>query len=292
MLRSLASALLVVGTAAGCTLWPGQPWGQAEITLASSFSPEAGRLTDDGWVKTSGDYAYRLEGVTVSVTGFELVVADDEGGQPLAFDPASPPTGYSLCHQGHCHSDDGALVPYEEISAEVTGAQRTPVQVMSGGVYSLGLEDDPASVCEERAAGSSCELPRGTLSSAIVQVGSLSAERVSIRDERTGDAQRLTGRIEAPLIVGGPVRLRAELGEALDGSEAPGVALDAVIEIAPDLLDRLDFADVASVDDFLQLVLDDQDTLIENFAASELRVQASRFELPGQDPVLIPGDAP
>ena len=41
--------------------------------------------------------------------------------QKAGLDPAKPPAGYSLCHGGHCHADDGRLVDYAEVQTELLG---------------------------------------------------------------------------------------------------------------------------------------------------------------------------
>jgi hypothetical protein len=75
------------------------------------------------------------------VSAVELV--DLGGTEALSFDPANPPPGYSLCHNGHCHSDEGALVDYEAIEAELSGddaTRRTALQLEGAEVDLLAGE--------------------------------------------------------------------------------------------------------------------------------------------------------
>ena len=101
-----ASALLASLLASSCTLFGGQPWGFADVELQVAFAPEESRRTDDGWLLTSSDFAYELSDFSVDVAAVRLRISNDAAGGGGAFDPANPPPGYSLCHQGHCHRDD------------------------------------------------------------------------------------------------------------------------------------------------------------------------------------------
>ena len=92
---------------------PGLPWGWVEAEVQGSFDPDEGRLDDEGRLKTSGNYALALDTVEVTFDALTVVLA---GAGTADFDPANPPEGYSLCHNGHCHSDAGALVDYEIIA--------------------------------------------------------------------------------------------------------------------------------------------------------------------------------
>lgn len=124
--------LMVVLGLGGC-LGEGQAWGEVELAVGLRFEPSAARLDEAGRLKTANDFRVELERVEVEAGPVELV-AEMEGA---GFDPSAPPPGYSLCHNGHCHADDGRLVSYEEIAAELAGGGSEVVVAAEGGVLEL-----------------------------------------------------------------------------------------------------------------------------------------------------------
>lgn len=94
------SAMLAL---ASCTFSPGEPWGwvDAELTVYP--------------VASSGDVEIDTQSIELRAIDVRAPAASTEAVNE--FDPANPPPGYSLCHGGHCHADDGSLVDYEEIEA-------------------------------------------------------------------------------------------------------------------------------------------------------------------------------
>jgi hypothetical protein len=134
-MRSRVEPLMVALAlgSAGC-LGEGRPWGEVELAVGVGFEPPASRLDEAGRLKTANDFRVELEGLDVEIGAVELL-AEVAG---VAFDPSSPPPGYSLCHNGHCHADDGRLVPYDEIAAELAGGAGSEVVVgVEGGVFAL-----------------------------------------------------------------------------------------------------------------------------------------------------------
>ncbi|MBM4373379.1 MAG: hypothetical protein FJ098_17105, partial [Deltaproteobacteria bacterium] len=118
------SSVLVLVLAAGCAFTDGEPWGEVRPALRVVFDPSPERLTPEGWLRTTLGYGVELHALDVSVDGLTLSMA--AGGEGAAvFDPADPPEGYSLCHNGHCHAASGALVSYEAIAAELGGGGTT-----------------------------------------------------------------------------------------------------------------------------------------------------------------------
>lgn len=131
-MRSRVELMVLLGLG-GC-LGEGQPWGEVELAVGLRFEPPAARLDESGRLKTANDFRVELEEVEVEAGPVELL-AEVEG---VGFDPSAPPPGYSLCHNGHCHADDGRLVPYEEIAAELAGGSGSEsVVVAEGGLLEL-----------------------------------------------------------------------------------------------------------------------------------------------------------
>jgi len=141
--------------AGGCTFVPGAPmaWLTAEVTVASDDF--ASRQLDDGSVRTSQDL--RLEGfaVSVDVAGVELSQAATDV-EILSFDPANPPPGYSLCHNGHCHHDSGDLVDYADIEAELNGGVATGLGTLSTLSDVVPVDVHDASEVVDASCGDRC----------------------------------------------------------------------------------------------------------------------------------------
>lgn len=111
----LLGASLLMG---GCAWGPGQGFAVIEPTVRAAYAPVAGRAAGDGYEWLSTDYQVRVDEASLQLSGITLQASASGGG---SFDPANPPPGYSLCHGGHCHRDDGALIDYADIAAELGG---------------------------------------------------------------------------------------------------------------------------------------------------------------------------
>lgn len=275
---SLALAcLLLSSTNVSCTLFAGQPWGEAELDLAAAFAPPDARLTENGQLKTSRDYALSLSELIVTFDAVALSVSDESGD--VSFDPAAPPSGYSLCHNGHCHSDDGRLVDYAEIERSLGGAgggSTLAVPVRDGVVE---LQQDPAALTLEPCEGG-CVLGRGILSSLSIAMSAVEI-RATVTDLRPDEDARLPpegAQLSARVL--GSALAAAALDVPLDGSEDPGLTLTGVLQISPALFDGVDFGALAADDDGT-LALDDEAeaAVLEELAESELSLEVTRAPL-------------
>lgn len=154
-------ALLFVaaGAAGGCTLSPGEWFLKLRPTFEGSYVRRADRDAGEGWQRLNTLYEVQVTRAEVLIENIELqesAVPEGGGGSGAAtFDPANPPDGYSLCHNGHCHAADGALVPYAQIAAELVGgaagAPRTVV-VLPVGATDLLLRQRRALPCQPGCA--------------------------------------------------------------------------------------------------------------------------------------------
>lgn len=106
---------------AGCADGPGEGWAVLDTaSLEGRLEVADGRRTADGWIRLASDWQIRLDRFEWRFAEAALIQLERVGGgSGEAFDPANPPAGYSLCHNGHCHADDGRLVDYAEIEAEL-----------------------------------------------------------------------------------------------------------------------------------------------------------------------------
>lgn len=286
-LSSSLAAFALVGSA-GCTLFAGQPWGEADLTLAAAFAPPASRLTDDGRLKTSRDYALAIDELLITFDAVALSVSDD--GAALSFDPADPPPGYSLCHGGHCHADDGRLVDYDEIERSLSDGGGGSVLALPIEDGVLALDEDPAALELEPCEGG-CVLERGVLRSLSVAMSVVDVT-ATVTDLRPPAAARLPPEgVSLSARVLGSALVTAALAVPLDGSEDPGLALSVLLEVAPELFDGVDFGALPSDDD--RLLLDDEAeaALLESLAESVLVVEVTRAPLERSfSPLLFPVD--
>jgi hypothetical protein len=247
-LHALSASLLVVAST-GCTLFAGEPWGEAELKADVRFSPEASRLTDDGALKTAKDYALVLETLTLGVREIDLVMSEG-GTAAAAFDPANPPPGYSLCHGGHCHADDGRLVDYDDIAIEVAGAggagEFTALRPAREGVIDL-LAGTPVEPSFDDCLDD-CLLPRGSFVSSGMTLESLVVD-ATVFDLRPASGARLPASgvavsVRVPL----DARVDARVEGAIDDTSSPRVEIVLHLEVTEALFDGVDFAAVLGSD--------------------------------------------
>ncbi len=233
---------LVLGSLAlgGCAFSDGEPWGEASLRLEVRWWVPQDRQMEGGEVRLANDYALRLDDVAAEVVAVTLEIAAP-GGEVSSFDPAAPPPGYSLCHGGHCHADDGRLVDYADIEAELSGGAsglehlRVPV---AQAVQFLGEGRDVAlGVCPER-----CWLERGRVVGVQVELRQLRLQG-SLRDLRSGAAQRLDGALMA-LILEVPLtmQVRFSLDEVVGKGEPQRLHLDLSLRWLPQALDGVEWA--------------------------------------------------
>lgn len=234
MKRWLAS-LAVLAT--GCTGSDGQPWGRFELTAATAFDA-SGRLEGDQ-LKTSKDYRVQLDTLTLQLGAVRAVVVPS--ADAAGFDPANPPAGYTLCHNGHCHNDAGELVDYATISAQVSqGASGGQTLTLSLGDEVDVLADEPLATV---ACSQDCALERGVLASVELDVVAArleghawdSREPARLADEGVAFAGTV------PVAVTYTAILSHEIGP-----EGPlNVNVHADLEVQAAILDALDFEGLA-----------------------------------------------
>lgn len=222
----LAAALLV----SGCAFTDGDPWGRAEFRLAAAFDPPSSRL-DGGALKTAQNYRLTVDELAVEIETVELEVVTS--GEVSTFDPADPPEGYSLCHNGHCHSDAGELVDYEDIEVELGGGDYVATQLIES---SVALGASVTSVTGD-SCSNDCKLPRGALGNVRLTISEI---RVASTVSRVGDDLEP---YDIDLIVPVDTRLSAPLPEGAVGPGEPGIVeLDIRFDPGAELFDNVDFA--------------------------------------------------
>lgn len=235
--RSVVCALAL--STPGCAWNEGRGFATLEETRVSArvqqepASALAEITTDLGYVVRLASAELYVEDVVL-----EQVAA---GGGDAHFDPAHPPEGYSLCHSGHCHSEDGRLVAYEEIEQEAASAGETYAPVASIPVYS-GLDLLAGATRRVRQVQPSDELPRAELQRVTLHAGALQL-RGSVQSGPGGESlpQAL------PLVVDLELRipLRAAVHVDIDRDSPAHVRAVVEVTVARALLDELDFVRLA-----------------------------------------------
>jgi hypothetical protein len=207
MRRLPAIALLLPLGLGGCATSEGQPFGTLRAELDAAMRMPSDREVGSGWQKLANDFQIRVTDGQLAMDGIELV--DVGGAAAAAFDPANPPPGFSLCHNGHCHSDDGALVDYADIAAALAGNAGNSTTVKRLGVPAIDLlQPGPTPLeCDEH-----CALPESH-----VGLLRLTAHHLSVAGRvRDGRAEpRFAGERDFAVAI--------DLEEPLDDEAAPGI---------------------------------------------------------------------
>lgn len=229
----LAASLLTTG----CTFSDGDAWGDLTTTLTAQHDFVANE-TSDGFLRTSRGYLIDVRDVSMVVDGIEWTL---EGEGASTFDPANPPPGYSLCHNGHCHAADGRLVDYEDIIQELAGGGAKTSIWIAADASDHPVRSDATSVPLD-ACGAACQLSLTTLHDGAVIVHSVHLD-VQIFDEKTGADARIG---EAGLHVTATLELEQRLPFqttiTTGRGKKPTIHAALALRLLPELFDRFDWA--------------------------------------------------
>lgn len=223
-------ALCVAGLSIShCSFQPGEPWAEIDAGVSARFVPEmhAGRIDALGRLVTANGYALSFD--TFALELGALVLLHSGPSAVTDFDPSSPPPGYSLCHNGHCHSDAGELVDYEEIQLELDqgGAGARPI------IYPItdaALDVRAAATSytlEECPAQTGCILDRGRISAVGLRVVGL---RIRARVEDVTGARLGPDGVAFVADLELDTQLLRSVKLDIDADTAPGIGLDASFE--------------------------------------------------------------
>ncbi|MBO9538994.1 hypothetical protein J7643_00195 [bacterium] len=263
--------------AAGCAWQDGAGFGTLHpVALSAAFSPSAGRLDAQGWLKTDNNMRVKLEALTLQVRALSFsTTTAASAGTGGTFDPANPPSGYSLCHNGHCHRSDGALVDYAEIQAEMNGGKAGETTVLSlPGAGATGLLAGTVAL-PLGAATPSAMLAKGTWTKAILDIAQLEATG-SVQDP-TPEA-RLGGQPRTFAFKLVPSPLSKRLTVEIDRSQPDAVKIQGALALSEKLLDQLDWKRLAALPGSIDLSADATASaqLAENFAQSTFTLDVTR----------------
>lgn len=276
--------LLLAVLSLSCAIGPGEPFATVSPALDARYVVPGDRIREDGFARLASDYELRLIAASISLGHFEVTTRPEGGGGSggATFDPANPPPGYSLCHGGHCHRDDGALIPYEEIAAELEGGSGNAPKV----AMTLQTErtvDLLAGLQEPVQCVPDCGLDRGEVTGVRGEVRHLRLEGV-VRDSRSTprmaersfllDATFAEGATDPGALLAAPLSLR------VDRRQFPSLAVSLDVHPGPRLFDAVDWAAIPDGDDVLVLSAeahpDIREALLDAFATHSFEVQVTR----------------
>jgi hypothetical protein len=233
----------------------------------------SGRTNGPGTWKTDNGYVLDLAGapVTLEVRDVSLQAPGSSSGS-ATFDPANPPAGYTLCHGGHCHRADGALIDYADVQAELAsgGGAAAPTTLLTLAPVSpvLAVRPGDAASIALGACIPGCELPRGTISRAPLRFVTVKASgQVS---SAPGTAALPGGTVAWRFTLADVVLAGPSLSLAIDRGTPPGFTLGGTIAVTDRLFDGLDWARLAASGSPVQLDADaaSRETLVANVAKS------------------------
>lgn len=271
---------LVVGFSLGiltaCAIGPGAGFATIEPgTLSAGLDLSSGRQDAQGRWKTSNGYLLQLtDPVRLSLEKLALQAPGRTGTAASGgtFDPANPPPRYSNCHSGHCHRDDGALVDYEDIQAEMSGGgAAAPQTVLTLPLSQAEVSFVPGTDGSVALTGCSpdCFLEQGALDRLSLTVSRLQLSGTVQADAggaSLGDAPR-AWRLDLPLQA---LTLTSPVGLTISRSGPAGFRVTGTFQLSEKLLDGIEWARLASTPGVIDLVADarTQETLLVNLAQS------------------------
>lgn len=272
----LAAAALVLG---GCTFEDGRGWATVTPTVHSSLNVDAAHAGADGvTLVTDRGAALTLTAFRLQVTALELLSAAAPASG-AAFDPAHPPPDYTLCHGGHCHSEDGELVAYEDMTSALAAGGT------AGG----------ASVAQSLAADVSVDvLQGGEIALGSFEVGdvalagvALVAGEVAVAGSVAVDGQSYP--IDVRLAVAEGLRFLGDAQAALGREGRGGATFEVHVELPADLFDGLRLEHLARESGTIRIAHGHNEAVGELLLARLAAVPAEiRFADAGAEPA---GDA-
>lgn len=233
-----AAASLAVLALLGCVDGDGRGWGEVRLSLTSALDVPASSRDAQGRWRTAHGFVVAAPTLLLAFDEVALSAADDA---VLPFDPATPPAGYSLCHGGHCHADDGSLPSYAEVAADLAGADAdAPVAATTAaGDAALSLASAVSETALSRCEDAPCAVARGSVGGARVVVhgvrlkGTVYAASTVQRGRLGEQGHAIDVAFPVETTIATPLRVDFDRGEAF----RQRVALRLVL--GPKLLDGL-----------------------------------------------------
>jgi hypothetical protein len=276
--------ILLFLTASGCTLSAGDWFAELRASFTARYVARSDRDVGGGWQKLNTLYEVRMTRALVTIQDVELQDLGG-GGTGTVFDPTHPPAGYSLCHNGHCHRDDGALIPYDEVIAGINSGGAAATQTVV--TLPVGERDLLAPARSELQCEPGCGLGAANIQRARATATRIAFEGL-VREGRM--PARLTGEVawrwEAALAADAPglepVQLDASAALPADNAHPPKVRLDLTMELGARVFDDIEWSalsqDVAGIDLSVAANSAGRDVAHENLAEAELTAVIQRSD--------------
>jgi hypothetical protein len=286
-IRKWVAAAALTAALPGCAFSEGEAYGVLDASLEAGYERLDERARGDGFEATSADFEVKIDTLTLGVDSLSLVLGA-LGDGPITFDPANPPEGYSLCHNGHCHNSDGALVDYATIEAEQSAAAGSSSVTLSGGTSDILAGAPLALSCGDEAE---CILGEGRVSLLELRFHELALSG-EVRDGRPPALARFEGTRAFAATVDllhdgagepspGEKRLPADL--PLSDDEPPRITLVLSLTATAALLDGVDFAALVTAGSGDDIALDEPAAqaaaaarILQNFAEVDIQVTVVR----------------
>lgn len=215
-----------------------------------AFTIAAGRETDDGWLRLSNDYQIKLESFTTAGMDLLLEAAASGGnGEAPVFDPANPPPGYLICHNGHCDAEDGRQPSYAEVEAELAAGAGGAISYDVVGQATWTSFDVLAGLNATGNCDVACELPEANLSRLRLNLSGLQAAG-HVRDGR--ETARFAGSRAWRYAAPGDVGFDQALQLAVDLGDPAALPVRILVAFDASLFDGLDWS-VLAVDETIDL---------------------------------------
>ncbi len=237
--KSAIAGLALTLSMNACAWDDGEPFAVLSPHLDARLDIPADRDVGMGWQRLASGYEIAIATLELEAEELSLVDGGDGG---LTFDPANPPEGFSLCHNGHCHAADGSLVSYEEIAVQL--GQQGSTSVVAA--MDIGALDLIAGVSRILECEPSCDLPRANIALANLDVARLRAEG-RVRDSAA--PARIEGEIpwvlDLDLSATGELVLSTAIDLPANRGSDPNVTLDVELLVTSRVLDKAAFADLS-----------------------------------------------
>lgn len=225
----------------GCVLDDGQGFTVAKLTAEVQWDSNR-RIGEDGRFTTSKSYEIEFEAFDLSVRAIALTTASQVSSD--VFDPANPPAGYSLCHNGHCHADSGELVDYDKIILALGGSS-SGKEV--GQIIKAPVTLDLTQATERRRLvlgactdiRAVCEVGPDSVNAATMHMTEVS---VKLRAFKAGVLPNEG--TEFDLVVPLPVPVQKPLSIALDTEGPKDITMSFTLFINASVWDHIEFSDL------------------------------------------------
>ena len=264
-------AIIIALLLSGCAFSDGNPWGKLDVSLRTTHSLTEDRLDEEGRIITATNFAIQIDRLELKVDSIILRLSAGEVALE-AFDPANPPAGYSLCHNGHCHADSGALVDYEDIAAELASGSAA-----GGAVVALAPAEPLIPFARDALEVALVDCPnRCFVEPGTLRIAELTVTEVRlvgrVFDRLTGDAMRLPPEglsVSETLTVN--AQPQVELSATFGREHQLGARVQLSLSLSSKVFDTLDFSsaiDSAARDTF-SAKLNDELSITANITSFE-----------------------